>query len=70
MSAGKDLDIRAGAPIQTERVEGGLLSYLSDITADMTPFEAGLGHFCHMWIAQQVAWRWTRCVKKRNRCGR
>ncbi|OED42594.1 hypothetical protein AB833_06090 [Chromatiales bacterium (ex Bugula neritina AB1)] len=48
MSAGGDLDIRAGAPSQTERVEGGLLSYLSDITSDMTPFEAGLGHFCHV----------------------
>lgn len=48
MAAGKDLDVRAGAPSQAERVEGGLLSYLSDITADMTPFEAGLGHFCHV----------------------
>jgi dimethylsulfoniopropionate demethylase len=46
MEAGADLDVRAGAPVQAERVEGGLLSYLSDITSDMTPFEAGLGHFC------------------------
>ncbi len=48
MTAGSDLDVRAGAPVQAERVEGGLLSYLSDITNDMTPFEAGLGHFCHL----------------------
>jgi dimethylsulfoniopropionate demethylase len=48
MAAGADLDIRAGSPVQAERVEGGLLSYLSDITSDMTPFEAGLGHFCHL----------------------
>lgn len=48
MEAGKDLDVRAGSPCQAERVEGGLLSYLSDITPDMTPFEAGLGKFCHL----------------------
>ena len=46
MEAGADLDVRAGAPVQAERVEAGLLSYLSDITQDMTPFEAGLGKFC------------------------
>lgn len=48
MEAGRDLDVRAGAPCQAERVEAGLLSYLSDITADMTPFEAGLGAMCSM----------------------
>ena len=48
MEAGRDLDVRAGSPSQTERIEGGLLSYLSDITPDMTPFEAGLGRFCTM----------------------
>ncbi|MEM7378699.1 MAG: dimethylsulfoniopropionate demethylase [Pseudomonadota bacterium] len=46
MDAGEGLDVRAGSPCQAERVEGGLLSYLSDITDDMTPFEAGLGRFC------------------------
>lgn len=48
MEAGRDLEVRAGAPSQTERIEGGLLSYLSDITQDMTPFEAGLGRFCDL----------------------
>lgn len=48
MEAGRDLDVRAGAPHQSERVESGLLSFLSDITQDMTPFEAGLGKFCKM----------------------
>ena len=48
MEAGRDLDVRAGSPCLSERVEGGLLSYLSDITQDMTPFEAGLGQFCHI----------------------
>lgn len=46
MEAGADLGVRAGSPVQAERVEAGLLSYLSDITQDMTPFEAGLGKFC------------------------
>jgi len=48
MELGDDLNVRAGSPCQSERVESGLLSYLSDITHDMTPFEAGLGHFCEM----------------------
>ena len=46
MEAGRDLDVRAGTPCQAERVEAGMLSYLSDITSDMTPFEAGLGSLC------------------------
>lgn len=46
LEAGADLDVRAGSPCQADRVEGGLLSYLSDITNDMTPFEAGLDRFC------------------------
>jgi dimethylsulfoniopropionate demethylase len=48
MEAGRDLDVRAGSPNQTERTEGGLLSYRTDITPDMTPFEAGLGRYCTM----------------------
>lgn len=48
MEAGRDLDVRAGSPCQAERVEAGMLSYLSDITPDMTPFEAGLGPLCAM----------------------
>ena len=47
MEAGRDLDVRAGSPCQAERVEAGLLSYLSDITPDMTPFEAGFGEMAN-----------------------
>ena len=50
IEAGRDLDVRAGAPVQAERVESGMLSFLSDITQDMTPFEAGLGKLCHMQV--------------------
>jgi dimethylsulfoniopropionate demethylase len=46
--AGADLDVRAGCPNGIERIEGGLLSYGNDITMDHTPFEAGLGKFCHL----------------------
>ncbi|MDP5219811.1 dimethylsulfoniopropionate demethylase [Ruegeria sp. 2205SS24-7] len=46
MEAGRDLDVRAGAPHQSERIESGMLSFLADITFDMTPFEAGLGSLC------------------------
>ena len=46
--AGRDLDVRAGCPNGIERIEGGLLSYGSDMTMDHTPFEAGLGKYCHL----------------------
>lgn len=45
MTAGKDLNVKAGCPNLIERIEGGLLSYGNDITRDHTPFEAGLGKF-------------------------
>lgn len=48
MEAGEDLDIRAGCPNVIERVEAGLLSFGGDITREHTPFEAGLGRFCHL----------------------
>ncbi len=48
LEAGRDLDVRVGVPHQSERVEAGMLSFNADITFDMTPFEAGLGHFCEM----------------------
>ena len=44
--AGRDLDVRAGCPNLVERIEGGLLSYGNDVTAEDTPSEAGLGRFC------------------------
>ncbi len=46
MSAGEDLDVRAGGPSATERIEAGLLSYGNDMTLDNTPHECGLGRFC------------------------
>ena len=46
MAAGAELGARAGCPNYTERIEGGLLSYGSDITREHTPFEAGLAAFC------------------------
>ena len=48
MKAGQDLDVRAGCPNGIERVEAGLLSYGGDVTRDHTPFEAGLGKYCHL----------------------
>jgi dimethylsulfoniopropionate demethylase len=46
MTAGEDLNIRAGCPNGIERVEGGLLSFGNDMTDDNTPHECGLGRFC------------------------
>ena len=51
VEAGEDLDIRAGCPNGIERIEGGLLSYGNDMTMEHTPFEAGLGRFCHLQTA-------------------
>ena len=45
--AGKDLNVRAGCPNLIERIEGGLLSYGSDMTRQNTPVEAGLAKFCN-----------------------
>jgi dimethylsulfoniopropionate demethylase len=45
-AAGEDLNVRAGCPNVIERIEGGLLSYGSDMTRDNTPHECGLGRFC------------------------
>ncbi|MEL6533640.1 MAG: dimethylsulfoniopropionate demethylase, partial [Pseudomonadota bacterium] len=51
MEAGKDLDVHAGCPSTIERIEGGLLSYGSDMTRDNTPHECGLGRFCDTMMA-------------------
>jgi len=45
--AGTDLEVRAGCPNLIERIEGGLLSYGNDATAENTPYECGLGKFCN-----------------------
>ncbi len=46
-AAGEDLQVRAGCPNLIERIEGGLLSYGNDMTADNSPYECGLGKFCN-----------------------
>lgn len=46
-AAGVDLNLRAGCPNGIERVEGGLLSYGGDMTANNSPYECGLGRFCN-----------------------
>ena len=45
--AGKDLNVRAGCPNLIERIEGGLLSFGSDMTRQDTHVEAGLAKFCN-----------------------
>lgn len=45
--AGEDLNVRAGCPNLIERIEGGLLSYGSDMRRDNSPVEAGLAKFCN-----------------------
>ncbi len=64
MEAGKDLDVRAGCPNGIERVEGGLLSYGGDVTMEHTPFEAGLGKYCHLDRATTCLGREALIAKK------
>ena len=45
--AGEGLNVRAGCPNLIERIEGGLLSYGSDMRRENTPVEAGLARFCN-----------------------
>ncbi|MEL6766162.1 MAG: dimethylsulfoniopropionate demethylase [Pseudomonadota bacterium] len=49
--AGRDLDVRPGCPNLIERIEGGLLSYGTDMTMRNTPHECGLGRFCDTRVA-------------------
>ena len=46
--AGEDLNVSAGGPNLIERIEGGLLSYGNDMTAENTPHECGLDRFCQV----------------------
>ena len=44
--AGQAFDIAPGCPNLIERIEGGLLSYGNEMTAENTPLEIGLEKFC------------------------
>lgn len=46
--AGQDLNVGAGSPNLIERIEGGLLSYGSDMTRDNNPFECALDAYCNL----------------------
>jgi dimethylsulfoniopropionate demethylase len=46
--AGQPLEIRAGCPNLIERIEGGLLTYGSDMTRGNNPLECGLDRFCSL----------------------
>jgi dimethylsulfoniopropionate demethylase len=46
--AGTDLGVGPGCPNLIERIEGGLLSYGSDMTRENNPFECGLGRYCRL----------------------
>ena len=46
MEAGQAYDVRPGCPNVAERIEGGFLSYGSDMTRQDNPFECGLERYC------------------------
>ena len=48
MEAGKPYDIAPIAPNTIRSVEGGLLSYVSDIRLEDNPFTIGMGHFVEL----------------------
>lgn len=48
MDRGKPFSIAPGAPHNTERIEGGLLSCGNDFTNDNNPFEIGLEKYVHL----------------------
>lgn len=47
MQAGKKYNIAPICPSTIRSIEGGLLSYCSDITVDDNPWTIGMGHFVH-----------------------
>jgi len=48
MAQGKPFSVGPGAPHNTERIEGGLLSYGNDFTNANNPFEIGLEKYVHL----------------------
>ena len=46
--AGENLEVGPGCPNLIERIEGGLLSYGSDMTRENNPFECGLDRYCRL----------------------
>jgi dimethylsulfoniopropionate demethylase len=46
--AGADLEVGPGCPNLIERVEGGLLSYGTDMTRENNPYECGLERYCKL----------------------
>lgn len=48
MAKGGPFDLGPGAPHNTERIEGGLLSYGNDFTNANNPFEIGLEKYVHL----------------------
>ncbi len=47
-AAGEDLEVGPGSPNLIERIEGGLLSFGSDMTGENNPFECGLDAYCNL----------------------
>ena len=48
MSAGKNFNIAPAAPSQINRIEGGMLSYGSDMTLEQNPYDINLGKFVNL----------------------
>lgn len=48
MQAGKPFNIGPASPNTIRSIEGGLLSYCSDITLNDNPWTFGMGHFVHL----------------------
>ena len=48
MEAGKEFNIAPAAPSQINRVEGGMLSYGSDMSLNENPYDLNLGKFVHL----------------------
>lgn len=64
---GEDLDVSPGCPNLIERIEGGLLSYGSDMTRDDSPLQAGLGRYV---ADDQLATCWGgRAIAKERAAG-
>ena len=48
MEVGRPFGIAPAAPSQIERIEAGMLSYSTDMTAENNPFEINLGKLCDL----------------------
>jgi dimethylsulfoniopropionate demethylase len=67
IAKGTPFEVGPGAPHNTERIEGGLLSYGNDFTHDNNPYELGLDKYVH--LDRDIDFLGRKALKAIRACG-